>query len=195
MSQDRQLGIRVASRVYEVDAISILSAQVATMNKRLDSLSLNANVNVVSCPTWWCGWCGEGHVSEMCSSSPEFVNFVGKRITTQIVIIQSGEITATFHGVIKVLLLTPSHQILLLVSRLSLILFLNLKRKPLYRRWCYDLWLVKQLLWKTSKIRWVKLFLLLIIVLTGLCLLILSPISRERVEGIVMLLLFIVENK
>lgn len=54
MSQDRQVGKRVASRVFEVDVISAQVAQVVAMNKRLDGLSLNVNINIVSSPTLRC---------------------------------------------------------------------------------------------------------------------------------------------
>lgn len=89
------MGKRVASGVYEVDIISALAAHVAAMNNRLDSLSLNANINIVSSFTIRCDWCSESHASEIRSSNPKSVNFVGnyretKIIPTQILLTQGG---------------------------------------------------------------------------------------------------------
>lgn len=60
---------KIVARIHEMDPILILTTQVATLTKKLDSFGANS----VQSPFVVYEYCGYGHLSNQCPSSTEII--------------------------------------------------------------------------------------------------------------------------
>ncbi|KAM6543087.1 hypothetical protein CsatB_007534 [Cannabis sativa] len=75
---------RKVAGVLEVDAITALTAQMASMTNVLKNLSIGNSKNIqpaaaIQSDDVSCVYCGEGHVFEKCPSNPESVCYMGNQ--------------------------------------------------------------------------------------------------------------------
>ena len=59
--------------IHEIDVITTLTAQVATLSKKFDTIGVNA----IQSPYMTCGICRSNHSTNQCSINSKFVQYVG----------------------------------------------------------------------------------------------------------------------
>ena len=62
--------------LIELDALTTLSAQLASLTKQVQNIGMTANINAIQNPSTKCNWCGEAHLMEQCPSNPESINYI-----------------------------------------------------------------------------------------------------------------------
>ncbi|XP_062100842.1 uncharacterized protein LOC133806768 [Humulus lupulus] len=81
-SNTRALTCRKVAGVLEVDALTALTAQMASMTNILKNLSLGGNIQpaaAIQSGDISCVYCGDGHMFENCPSNPAAVCYVGNQ--------------------------------------------------------------------------------------------------------------------
>ncbi|XP_024021733.1 uncharacterized protein LOC112091705 [Morus notabilis] len=71
-----RLNVRKATGIYEVDAITALSAQMSSLTNMVKELHMPVAVNVVQTAGFSCVYYGEGHLYEDCPSNPASACYV-----------------------------------------------------------------------------------------------------------------------
>ena len=85
-SSRAQTGKKVAG-IYDVDSITSMKAQLASMEHMLKNLSMGSNQSkeqslssqINQTKNVSCVFCGEAHTSDSCPSNPEFVFYMGNQ--------------------------------------------------------------------------------------------------------------------
>ena len=72
----KQTATRGTSEVHNIDAITILSAQVTSLTNMVKAMT-TAFTAVKQVSELSCVYCGEEHVFDSCLGNPESVNYVG----------------------------------------------------------------------------------------------------------------------